>query len=295
MPAFQQANVTPNKLMIITGCSGAGKHTAMAAFEDAGYYCVDNMPVALLPGFVDLLLKDDFGASGFAFVMDLREPDFPERCHPVFQALRNRGLGVEILFLEAENDVLLQRFSQTRRPHPISSSKRLTENIATEKMLLQPLKRDADRIIDTSCFSVHNLRAVIEDFAEKHQHSVQMHVQVLSFGFKYGIPIDADLIADVRFLDNPYFVLDLREQDGRSAGVRRYLFALPETSAFLERYLGLLDFLMPLYEKEGKRYLTVAVGCTGGRHRSVTIAEAIFNHLKSSQADIAITHRDIDR
>jgi len=295
MPASWQKNVTLNKLMIITGCSGAGKHTAMAAFEDAGYYCIDNMPVALLSGFVELLAKDDFGARGFAFVMDLREPGFPERCRPVFQGLRDRGLGVEILFLEAEDDVLLQRFSQTRHPHPVSHSRRLIENISAEKALLQPLKRDADRVIDTSCFSVHNLRAVIGDLAEKQRHGAHMRVQVLSFGFKYGIPIDADLIVDVRFLDNPYFVPDLRDLNGRSADIREYLFALPETSAFLERYLGLLDFLMPLYQKEGKRYLTVAVGCTGGRHRSVAIAEAIFSHLKSSTAGMAITHRDIDR
>ncbi len=281
-------------LIIITGCSGAGKHTAMAALEDAGYYCVDNMPVLLLSQFMALQGTDEPQAASFAFVMDMREKGFTERFPSVWEEMRNAGHDVEVVFLEAENDILLHRFSQTRRPHPVSGSRRLIDNIRFEKAQLAPIRALASRIIDTSYYSVHQLRAVMEDLARKRNAGAEMRVQVLSFGFKYGLPGDVDLVADVRFLKNPYFSVELRELDGRCEAVRKFIFEDPQTKLFLAKYADLLDYLLPLYRREGKKYLTIGVGCTGGRHRSVTIAENLYRHLKNSVSEIELHHRDIN-
>jgi UPF0042 nucleotide-binding protein len=287
------SEVKPTEL-IITGCSGAGKHTAMAALEDAGYYCVDNMPAQLLSQFMALQAASGDETAGFAFVMDMRERGFANRFPAVFEEMKNSGSGVEIVFLEAEDEILLHRFSQTRRPHPVSGSRRLIDNIRLEKERLRPIKVLATRIIDTSFYSVHQLRAVMEDMARKRNAGAAMRVQVLSFGFKYGIPGDVDLVVDVRFLSNPYFESELRELDGRSEAVREFIFNHPETDIFLAKYLALLDYLLPLYRREGKKYLTIGVGCTGGKHRSVTIAENIYRHLEKAVDEIELYHRDID-
>ncbi len=288
------SEVKPTELIIITGCSGAGKHTAMAALEDAGYYCVDNMPAALLLQFMALQTADNERAAGFAFVMDLRESGFTDSFPGVFEAMERSGHALEIVFLEAEDDILLHRFSQTRRPHPVAGGRRLIEKIRFEKECLRPIRALATRIIDTSFFSVHQLRAVMEELARKRNATATMRVQVLSFGFKYGLPGDVDLVVDVRFLDNPYFVAELRELDGRSEAVRKFIFSHPETELFLAKYTALLDYLLPLYRREGKKYLTIGVGCTGGKHRSVTIAENLYEHLKKTIDEIELHHRDID-
>ncbi len=282
------------ELIIITGCSGAGKHTAMAALEDAGYYCVDNMPVLLLSQFMALQDAGDPQAAGFAFVMDMREKGFTERFPGVYEEMRRKGREVEVVYLEAENEILLHRFSQTRRPHPVSGSRRLIDKIRFEKKQLKPIRELASRIVDTSYYSVHQLRAVMEDLARKRNVGAEMRVQVLSFGFKYGLPGDVDLVTDVRFLKNPYFVDELRELDGRSEAVREFIFEDPQAELFLAKYVDLLDYLLPLYRREGKKYLTIGVGCTGGKHRSVAIAENLYRHLKKSVSEIELHHRDID-
>lgn len=283
------------KIFIITGLSGSGKSTAIAAFEDAGFYCVDNMPVALLSKFLKLPIKSSDEIAGLAFVMDLREKGFLSKYKSVFDSIRQTGCYFEILFLEADEEILLQRFSQTRRHHPLSHGSTLIENIRIEKEQLKDLKTSADRIINTSRYNVHELKSIISDIAHKSKNISPMRMHILSFGYKFGIPIDADLIIDVRFLANPYFKPELRNLDGESEKIRDFVLKNRKTKTFLKKYLDLLDYLIPLYEKEGKAYLTVAVGCTGGRHRSVPIARTVFEHFKKSGIQAVISHRDIGR
>jgi len=282
------------KIIIITGLSGSGKSTAISAFEDAGFYCVDNMPVALLPKFLELPIESDFEIAGLAFVMDLREKSFLSRYSLVFDSLKKKGYQFKILFLEAEEETLLKRYSQTRRHHPLSQDKSLLEGIRIEQEQLKDLKITADKIIDTSRYNVHNLKSVINYIAQQSKNFAPMKINILSFGFKYGTPHDASLIMDVRFLANPYFVPELKALNGKSPDIKNYVLNNDEARRFLKKYLDLLDYLIPLYEKEGKSYLTIAVGCTGGRHRSVSITEAIFEHIKKPGRQIIITHRDIN-
>jgi RNase adapter protein RapZ len=286
--------VKKRKLIIITGLSGSGKSTAISAFEDAGFYCVDNMPVALLPKFLELPIKSNSEITGLAFVMDLREKSFLYRYSLVFDSLKKKGYRFKILFLEADEETLLKRYSQTRRHHPLSQDKSLLEGIRIEQEQLKELKITADKIIDTSRYTVHDLKSVINNIAQQNKNFAPMRINILSFGFKYGTPHDASLIMDVRFLVNPYFVPELKDFNGKSREIKNYVLNNNEARRFLKKYLDLLDYLIPLYEKEGKAYLTIAVGCTGGRHRSVTIAEALFDHIKKPGSQIMVTHRDID-
>lgn len=282
------------KIIIITGLSGSGKSTAISAFEDAGFYCVDNMPVALLPKFLELPIESDSEITGLAFVMDLREKSFLSSYSSVFDSLKKKGHKFKILFLEANEETLLKRYSQTRRHHPLSQDKSLLDGIRIEQEQLKELKITADKIIDTSRYNVHDLKSVINDIAQQSKNFAPMRINILSFGFKYGTPHDASLIMDVRFLANPHFVPELKAFDGKNRKIKNYVLNNDEARRFLKKYLDLLDYLIPLYEKEGKAYLTIAVGCTGGRHRSVTIAEALFEHIKKLWRQIMITHRDID-
>jgi UPF0042 nucleotide-binding protein len=282
------------KIIIITGLSGSGKSTAISAFEDAGFYCVDNMPVALLPKFLELPIESNSEITGLAFVMDLREKSFLYRYSLVFDSLKKKGYQFKILFLEADEENLLKRYSQTRRHHPLSQNKSLLEGIRIEREQLKELKITADKIIDTSRYTVHDLKSVINNIAQQNKNVAPMRINILSFGFKYGTPHDASLIMDVRFLANPYFVPELKDFNGKSQEIKNYVLNNDEARRFTKKYLDLLDYLIPLYEKEGKAYLTIAVGCTGGRHRSVTIAEALFEHIKKPGRQIMVTHRDID-
>ena len=284
-----------HEILIITGLSGSGKSTALAAFEDAGFYCVDNMPVALLPDFLDLPIGKEFRKSGFVFVMDLREQNFLSTYKQVLAHLKKLGYHFHILFLEADDQILLQRYSQTRRLHPLSNGGSLLEGIRAEKQLMEELKKAAENIINTSDYNVHELTKHIFGIAQKMIHLRSMRLNILSFGFKYGVPYEADLVVDVRFLTNPYFVPELKELDGESPTVKEFVLKNAQTRLFLTKYTDLLDYLIPLYEKEGKAYLTIAVGCTGGRHRSVAIARELYNHINARGKQIEITHRDINR
>lgn len=284
------------KIFIITGVSGSGKSTAMDAFEDAGFYCVDNMPMALLPKFLDLPLKNDPGIHGFAFVMDMRAKDFLSHYSLMVDEVSEKGIRPVTIFLDTDKKTLLKRYSETRRLHPVSNDSTLVESINSEKKIMRPIKEKADIIIDTTMYNSHRLKAEIVSIAEKHSKTtISMKINIMSFGFKYGPPHDADLIIDMRFLSNPYFIPALKKQDGESKAVKNFVLALDETKIFLSKYLPLLEFLIPLYKKEGKAYLTIATGCTGGRHRSVAIARKIFEHLNSLGIKTNITHRDIDR
>ena len=282
-------------IIIITGLAGSGKSTAMAALEDAGFYCVDNMPVALLPKFLQLPIESDTEIAGFALVMDLREKGFLSKYSKIFASLKKKGYPFEILFLEAKEDVLVQRYSATRRQHPLSQGKSLLEGIRAERQQLEDLRAVSDKIIDTSNYNVHELKSKISEVARKSKKIGAMQIQIVSFGFKYGVPLHADLIIDVRFLINPYFVAELKHLDGKNAKIKNFILNNEDTRTFLNKYLDLLDYLIPMYEKEGKAYLTVAIGCTGGRHRSVTIARTIFDHIRKTRNQTEIVHRDIDQ
>ncbi len=282
------------KIIIITGLSGSGKSISIAALEDAGFYCVDNMPVKLLPKFLELPIQKASEIKGLGFVMDLREKSFVSACPGVFDELRKRGYDFDILFLEADETTLLKRYSQTRRHHPLTQDKSLLEGIRVEKTLMAPLRSAATRIINTTDTNIHDLKSIIFNIARERIEFVPMRINIVSFGFKHGTPHEADLIMDVRFLGNPYFVSRLKPLDGRNDEVKHFVLNNPVARTFIHKFLDMIDFLLPLYEKEGKAYLTVAIGCTGGQHRSVSIAEAIYEHIRQPGRPINITHRDID-
>ena len=284
------------KVYIITGLSGSGKTTAIQAFEDASFYCVDNMPIELLPKFLDLPLKEHPDIKGFVFVMDLRSKDFISSYGPGICTLEERGISPRIIFLEADEATLFKRYSETRRQHPVSNEKSLLDSIKREKDMMLPIKQTAHHIINTTGFNTHQLKSQILNLINDGcTVSCLIKINVVSFGFKYGTPNDADLIVDMRFLSNPYFVPELKPLDGESEAVRKFLLSNPETTIFLKKYLDLLDYLIPLYKRENKAYLTLAVGCTGGRHRSVAIARNIFEHLNKKGLNPGLIHRDIDR
>ncbi|MBW2107983.1 MAG: RNase adapter RapZ [Deltaproteobacteria bacterium] len=282
------------KIVIITGLSGSGKSTAMKALEDAGFFCVDNLPIVLLPAFLRVRIGQSWEVSNLALIMDIREKTFVSRYPEVFNELKGQGYQFEIIFLEASENDLIRRYSQTRRQHPLAREKGLLEGIRAEKAQLQDLREIADIVIDTSNCNVHELRAIVLRHVLKQIHGTQIQVLIQSFGFKFGIPREADLIMDVRFLPNPYFVPELKELDGTTAPVELYVKQWDQTRIFIDKYLDLLDFLLPLYEEEGKSYLTVAIGCTGGRHRSVVVAHEVFEHLKGKLKSVHLTHRDIE-
>jgi UPF0042 nucleotide-binding protein len=282
-------------ITIITGLSGSGKSTALEALEDAGYYCVDNLPVSLLPKFLELPLGKAADISGLVFAMDLREKDFIASCGAVFDELRAVGYRFAILFLEADEITLINRYKQTRRKHPVSDAGSLADSIRIEKKIMADLRKTADVVVNTTHYTVHELKAAILELTRSGSSRPRLHLHVYSFGFKYGVPGDADLIMDVRFLANPYFVDALRPLSGLDAPVAEYVLTNGETRVFLQKYLDFLDYLIPLYQKEGKSYLNIAIGCTGGRHRSVVIVREVARHLKESIASIESSHRDIDR
>ena len=281
-------------IIIISGLSGSGKSTAIKALEDVGYFCVDNLPVVLLPKFLELRTGSESEISKLALVMDIREKGFLSSYSEILDRLRSQGYQFEILFLEASEEILLRRYSQTRMQHPLAKGKSILEAIRDEEEQLKGLKQIANKVIDTSHYNVHELKAVILGHVLKVVHTGHLEVHVLSFGYKYGVPYDADLVIDVRFLPNPYFVPELRGLDGTASRVRTFVEKWDETIIFLKKYLDLLDYLVPLYKKEGKSHLTIAVGCTGGRHRSVVIADEIFQHLKKKIDRINLVHRDIE-
>jgi len=281
--------------VIITGLSGSGKSTAIAALEDVGFFCVDNLPVELLPKFLELPVRSDAEVAGVAFVMDLREKGFVTRYEAVLDELRRKGFRFEIVFLEAEENILVQRFSATRRQHPLARDQGVLAGIRAEVQLLQPLRSAADHVIDTSSLNVHELKSRITEVVKRHQPLVSMQIHVVSFGFKYGLPPEADLLMDVRFMLNPYFVPELKPLDGEAPEIREFVLKTPEARAFVAKYTELLDFLIPLYEREGKTHLTIAVGCTGGRHRSVAVAQALRDHIGKSRDGVELIHRDINQ
>jgi UPF0042 nucleotide-binding protein len=280
-------------VIIVTGCSGSGKSTALSTFEDTGFYCVENMPTHLVQDYLSNLKELPPKLAGWAFVMDLRDGQFLGGYGDLCRHLNNAGYQVNILFLDTDEQVLIRRYSQTRRRHPLGDGGRLVAAIRNEKKLLQQLRQEAHHVIDTTHFSVHELKFAIVQIAQKYNTISGMSVNVVSFGFKHGTPPDADMIVDVRFLANPYFVPELQSKSGESKAVQTFVLNDPETGQFLTKYLDLLDYLIPRYAKEGKAYLTVGVGCTGGMHRSVVIAQKVYDHIRQLQHPVRLIHRDL--
>jgi UPF0042 nucleotide-binding protein len=284
-----------SRFVVLTGLSGSGKSQAIRALEDLGYFCVDNLPVALLPMLAELTLRAGNEIARAAVVVDAREGKMLDDLPKVLKKLRaTRNLNPVLIFLDASDDVLVRRFSETRRPHPLAPDRSAAEGIREERERMKPLRRLADHVVNTSALTVHDLRHAFRNVESGISPGAQLVVTVLSFGFKHGIPVDADLLFDVRFLPNPHFVPALRPRTGRDPEVRAFLERSTATDDFLKHTLNLLRFLIPQYVAEGKSYLTIGIGCTGGRHRSVMIAEAIKKGLAGLQGVQArVRHRDI--
>jgi UPF0042 nucleotide-binding protein len=283
------------RVVIITGLSGSGKSTALRALEDIGFFCVDNLPVVLLPRFLKIQSNDLKVVTRVAMVMDLREKSFLEKYTRIFAKLKNMGYTLEILFLDSSDDALLHRFSETRRVHPISLKGSVMEGINLEREKLAPLKQMADKVIDTTSYNVHQLKDVVQRHFISSTASQRMIIHVTSFGYRYGVPADADIVLDVRFLPNPYFVEKLKYYDGHHPGVRDYVLEFEESKIFIHMLFNMMAFLIPLYEKEGKARINIALGCTGGRHRSVVMVNQLGSYFSDKNYIVTINHRDITK
>jgi len=282
------------RLVVVTGLSGSGKSTAIKVLEDLGFYCIDNLPVALIPRFVELWESSREEVRRVALGLDVRERHFAEEFPRVFDELRARGVRLEVLYLEASDEVLLRRFSETRRPHPAAAGSGLEEGIRRERDRLRAVREIADRIIDKSALTVHELRSALRDLVERPEAGT-MTIALVSFGYKYGLPTDADVALDCRFLPNPFFVEDLRQKTGMDAAVAEYVLGREDSEEFLRRIVELLEFAIPRYQREGKSYLTIAVGCTGGRHRSIVLVEELRRRLEMRGHRVRVRHRDAER
>jgi len=299
-PTRRQARSHPraahrgHRFIIVTGLSGSGKTHAIRALEDLGYFCVDNLPTQLIPTLADLANRDDAGLDQVAIVVDVREGGFLKNFPPVFRRLKTRpGIDARLIFLEASRSALVRRFSETRRPHPLAPDRSVVEGIEEERKKLQTIRSLADVIVDTSNLTVHELRALFERVSKDDDARAEMVVNLVSFGFKHGPPLDADLVFDVRCLPNPHFVDSLRGLTGRDAAVVKYMRRHASTREFIDRLTSFLKFSLPHYVREGKSYLTVAIGCTGGQHRSVMIAETLKKSLASVKGvRLRVKHRD---
>lgn len=282
-------------IIVVTGLSGSGKSVAIRALEDNGFFCIDNLPVVLIPKFIDLCEGYQEGIKRIALGIDLRGSHFFQSWPQVLAELRAAGHRVEVLFCDASDEVLLRRFSETRRPHPLAGDGPIQDAIVHERKALEGMRALADKVIDTSDLNVHQLQKDMEQYCSQILSPRRMTLFLSSFGYKYGIPHDTDIIMDVRFIPNPFFVNELRAKSGLDPEVQDFVLKREETQAFLDRLYSLLEFTLPQYEREGKSSLTFALGCTGGRHRSVVLAEELKKRLDGAQFRIHVRHRDIDK
>ena len=280
----------PESLIIVTGLSGSGKSYVFKCLEDMGYLCVDNLPLPLVEPLVSQVSAPRVGV-----ILDVRNPEFASRFPPILERVRRRVRGTRVLFLDASEESLIRRFSETRRPHPLSVDRPLLTALRDERALLEEVRSLADVVLDTSTTTVHELRSIMQKTFVSDEGSARMVVSATSFGYKFGVPHDVDLIFDVRFLANPHFVPELKPKIGTDAAVAAYIEKDPETGRFLERLSGFLDYLLPLYEREHKSYLSIGIGCTGGKHRSVYVAEELARVLKGRGLPVRVSHRDATR
>jgi UPF0042 nucleotide-binding protein len=283
------------KLVVITGLSGAGKSHALKCFEDVGYFCVDNLPPALLPTFVELCHQQGGEIKNVALGIDIRERVFFADLTGILQRIKDLGHSVELLFLEARDAVLVRRFSESRRPHPLLPELPVLEGVRFERERLAEIRSHADRIIDTSNLSVHDLRDLLSRHFSEEQAARRLTISIITFGYKFGVPYDIDMLFDVRFLRNPYFVPDLKPLTGEDPRVRSYVLDDPDAKLFLDRLENFFMFLIPLFERERRSYLNVGIGCTGGRHRSVVIAKRLQERFSSAGYHVTLSHRDLTK
>jgi UPF0042 nucleotide-binding protein len=280
-----------NRFLVITGLSGSGKTVVSRFLEDLGYYCVDNLPTKLIPSFVDLWRKKKAEIGRVALIVDIRESSFLTDFPRIFREIRKK-ISPRLIFLDASDECLVKRFSESRRPHPLARRRPVLEGVRAERRRMAEIKKMADEVIDTSALTISQLKERLGRYVLK-RRAPRMQVVCVSFGYKYGIPLDSDLVFDTRFLPNPFYVDRLRDRDGRSRSVREFVLGAPETKAFLKELFAFVDRLVPQFVREGKSTLTISVGCTGGKHRSVAIADELKAHLKAGGADTKIYHRDI--
>lgn len=283
------------RICVITGLSGSGKSTAVRALEDEGFFCLDNLPLTLLQVFIELAEKSSEKIKDVAIVIDIRAKDYFKGRENIFKELREAGHKVEILFLDSSDDVLVRRFSETRRRHPALENGTVLDGIRFEREHLAVLRQISTSIIDTSELNVHQLKELIIGIVSGEGTPKIFNIHIQSFGFKYGVPLESDIVMDVRFLPNPYFVPELKQLTGMDNGVIEFLKEHPDTSEFMDRFLWFIDFLVPRYQKEGKSYLTISVGCTGGRHRSVFVIEVLKKFLSERKLSLKVTHRDMGK
>ncbi len=281
------------RFVVVTGMSGGGKSTTMKMLEDAGFYCVDNLPVALMETFMELTMQPGTEMEKVALGLDVRADSFAEAT-PILQKLRATGYAFEILFMEADDATLIRRYKETRRVHPLSPQGRIEDGVATERKILSSIRSEADFVIDTSNLLTRKLKAELDRIFVGNEAYNNLMVSVMSFGFKHGIPADADLVFDVRFLPNPFYIEELKHKTGNDKEVYDFVMSSSESVIFLDKLADMVEFLLPNYVKEGKYHLVIAIGCTGGKHRSVTLANALYERLKGRQGcGLNLVHRDI--
>lgn len=283
------------RFVVVTGMSGSGKSTALKMLEDTGFYCVDNLPVSLIEKFVDLISMPNSEINKVALGLDARAGQALEEADGVLARLKEKGYDIEILFLEADAKVLVKRYKETRRVHPLAADGRVEDGIAKERRILEKLKKKEDYVIDTTHLLTRELKEELDRIFIKDEEYNNLIITVMSFGFKHGIPADADLVFDVRFLPNPFYIDELKHQTGNDKPVQEYVMSFPESEIFLDKLTDMLDFLIPNYVKEGKYRLVIGIGCTGGKHRSVTLANALYDRMKDKgKYGIKIYHRDVE-
>ncbi len=284
------------RIVILTGMSGAGKSTALKMMEDMGYYCVDNLPMNLIEKFAELAFEPSSELDKVALGIDIRNGKNLKDAHDIFSRMKANNLPVEICYLDADDEVLIKRYKETRRSHPLAPGTRVENGISLERERLEQLKKDADYIIDTSRLLTRELKAELEQIFINNQDFKNLYVSILSFGFKYGIPTDSDLVFDVRFLPNPYYVEGLRYKNGNDKEIQDYVMQFPQAGEFLDKLEDMISFLIPHYIDEGKNQLVISIGCTGGKHRSVTLANELYKRLSGTQNyGLRIEHRDIPK
>jgi UPF0042 nucleotide-binding protein len=283
------------EVVVVTGLSGAGRSTAAKCLEDLGWFVVDNLPPSLLSTMVDLGSRSQGAVSKIAVVADVRSRAFSSDLQTALDEIERRGVHPRVLFLEASDEALVRRFEGVRRPHPLQGDGRLVDGIVAERQLLRDLRGEADLVLDTSLLNVHELRGKVAAAFGAEGGEDALQVNILSFGFKYGLPVDADLVVDCRFLPNPHWIAELRPKNGKDEPVRDYVLSQPGAVEFLDRYEGVLELVTEGYKREGKHYALLAVGCTGGKHRSVAMAEQLAARLAAKGTDVTVTHRDLGR
>lgn len=283
------------KFVVVTGMSGAGKRTAMKMLEDAGYYCVDNLPAALISTFVELITLPKTDITKVALGLDVRSDKSFEEINQTLTSMKESGLLYEILYMDASDEILIKRYKESRRIHPIEGNS-IEESIQKERLILSAIRKQADYVIDTSSLLTRYLKEELDRIFVKNEAYNSLMVQIMSFGFKHGIPLEADLVFDVRFLPNPFYIEELKTKTGNDREVRDYVMGFPEAGCFLDKLTDMVDFLIPNYIKEGKYRLVICIGCTGGRHRSVTLANALYERMKDKgEYGLTLMHRDTDR